>query len=153
MSKNPKNWWKQLILKKKILIFSERQIKSHKKAGLHPPSEKSEKDIFGKTTVGGGSNWPHSLFRVKEFFGDISNLKSKERKSLSYQIYMSSSTKWRMHVKWKNAVYWFQKQFQVSHFAPPSFTMLIQKQPREMFCEKSILKNFTKFTGKRLYWS
>ena len=104
-------------MKKKILIFSERQIKSHKKAGLHPPSEKSEKDIFGKTTVGGGSNWPHSLFRVKEFFGDISNLKSKERKSLSYQIYMSSSTEWRMHVKWKNAVYWFQSSFKF-HILP-----------------------------------
>ena len=55
--------------------------------------------------------------------------------------------------KMKECSLLISKQFQVSHFAPPSFTMLIQKQPREMFCEKSILKNFTKFTGKRLYWS
>ena len=28
-----------------------------------------------------------------------------------------------------------------------------QKQPPEVFCEKSILKNFTKFKGKHLCWS
>ena len=26
----------------------------------------------------------------------------------------------------------------------------IQKQPPEVFCKKGVLKNFTKFTGKRL---
>ena len=29
----------------------------------------------------------------------------------------------------------------------------IQKQPPEVFLKKCVLKNFTKFTGKRLCWS
>ena len=28
--------------------------------------------------------------------------------------------------------------------------MLVQKQPPEVFCKKVVLKNFAKFTGKRL---
>ena len=28
-----------------------------------------------------------------------------------------------------------------------------QKQLSNVFCKKSVLKNFAKFTGKRLYWS
>ena len=31
--------------------------------------------------------------------------------------------------------------------------MKLQKQPLEVFCKKSVLKNFTKFTGKHLRWS
>ena len=66
MPKNPKNWWKYLILTERIFIASERieefneifrkdvtygNIKSHKKSGLHPSLE----DIFlGKPQERGG---------------------------------------------------------------------------------------------------
>ena len=30
---------------------------------------------------------------------------------------------------------------------------LFQKQPPEVFCRKSVLKNFANFIGKHLYWS
>ena len=30
------------------------------------------------------------------------------------------------------------------------FTQTLKKQPPEVFCKKDFLKNFTKFTGKRL---
>ena len=33
------------------------------------------------------------------------------------------------------------------------FTKTLQKQPPEQFCEKGVLRNFTKFTGKHLYQS
>ena len=31
------------------------------------------------------------------------------------------------------------------------FVLEIEKQPPEVFCEKGVLRNFTKFTGKYLY--
>ena len=31
--------------------------------------------------------------------------------------------------------------------------LLVKKQPPEVFCKNSVLKNFTNFTGKHLCWS
>ena len=33
------------------------------------------------------------------------------------------------------------------------FSLLRNKQPPKVFCEKGVLKNFPIFTGKYLYWS
>ena len=38
-------------------------------------------------------------------------------------------------------------------FAPSKTQLTPQKQPLELFCKKSVIRNLANFTGKELYWS
>ena len=42
-------------------------------------------------------------------------------------------------------------QLLLTYFLP--LFPFIQKQPPEVLCKKAVLKNFTKFTGKFMFWS
>ena len=72
MSKNPKNWWKLLILKKKILITSKRVDEVLSRDVTHDK-------IHKKSTF----FWKHSLFTVKLLFAttvtvkELSNLENE----------------------------------------------------------------------------